>query len=158
MLVGYARVSTQDQNHALQLDALRQVGGEKVFTETASGARRGRPQLQAALDYLREGDALVVWKLDRLARSMKQLLETVEDIGKRGIGFRFLTEQFDTTTPGGKLTFHIFGALAKFERSLIRSRVCAGLDAARARGKVGGRPRSLDESVPYSSAYLAGRK
>jgi DNA invertase Pin-like site-specific DNA recombinase len=143
MLVGYARVSTQDQNPALQLDALKAAGCEKVFVEKASGAQRDRPELLAALDYLRAGDSLVVWKLDRLARSLKQLIETVELLESRSIGLRSLTEAIDTTTAGGKLVFHVFGALAEFERSIIRERTKAGLDAARARGKKGGRPPAL---------------
>jgi DNA invertase Pin-like site-specific DNA recombinase len=143
MLVGYARVSTQDQDPALQLDALHAAGCEKVFTEKASGAQRERPQLQAALDYMREGDTLVIWKLDRLARSLKQLIETVEAMAARGIGLRSITEAMDTTTSGGKLIFHIFGALAEFERGVIRERTRAGLDAARARGRTGGRPPAL---------------
>lgn len=143
MLVGYARVSTQDQDPALQLDALKAAGCEKVFTEKASGAQRERPQLQAALDYMREGDTLVIWKLDRLARSLKQLIETVEALAARGIGLRSLTEAIDTTTSGGKLIFHIFGALAEFERGVIRERTRAGLEAARARGRTGGRPPAL---------------
>jgi DNA invertase Pin-like site-specific DNA recombinase len=116
MLVGYARVSTQEQDLALQLDALETAGCKKVFEEKASGAQRERAALRAALDYMRAGDTLVVWKLDRLARSLKQLIETVEDLGSRGIGFRSLTEAIDTTTSGGKLIFHIFAALAEFER------------------------------------------
>jgi DNA invertase Pin-like site-specific DNA recombinase len=122
MLVGYARVSTQDQNPALQLDALQAAGCEKVFVEKASGAQRDRPELSAAPDYLRAGDSLVVWKLDRLARSLKQLIETVELLESREIGLRSLTEAIDTTTAGGKLIFHVFGALAEFERSIIRER------------------------------------
>lgn len=145
MLVGYARVSTQDQKQALQLDALKGAGCERIFEEKASGAQRDRPQLKAALDYMRAGDTLVVWKLDRLARSMKQLIETVEGLEGQGIGFRSLTEAIDTTTPGGRLVFHIFGALAEFERSIIRERTRAGLDAARARGRRGGRPPKLRE-------------
>jgi DNA invertase Pin-like site-specific DNA recombinase len=143
MHLGYARVSTQDQKPELQLDALKQAGCERLFTEKASGAQRERPQFQAALDYIRQGDTLVVWKLDRLARSLKQLIETVEELEQRGIGFRSLTESIDTTTSGGRLVFHIFAALAEFERSIIRDRTRAGLDAARARGRVGGRPQAL---------------
>jgi DNA invertase Pin-like site-specific DNA recombinase len=143
MLIGYARVSTQDQNPALQLDALKAAGCEKLFVEKASGAQRDRPELLAALDYLRAGDSLVVWKLDRLARSLKQLIETVELLETRSIGLRSLTEAIDTTTAGGKLVFHVFGALAEFERSIIRERTKAGLEAARARGKKGGRPPAL---------------
>ncbi len=145
MLVGYARVSTQDQTPALQLDALKAAGCERVFQEKASGAQRDRPELAAALDYMRGGDTLVVWKLDRLARSMKQLIETVEKMEARQIGFRSLTEAIDTTTAGGRLVFHVFAALAEFERSVIRERTTAGLAAARARGRKGGRPRSLTE-------------
>ena len=145
MLIGYARVSTQDQKPGLQLDALKVAGCDRVFEEKASGAQRDRPQLKAALEYMRAGDTLIVWKLDRLARSMKQLIETVEKLEGQGIGFRSLTEAIDTTTPGGKLVFHIFGALAEFERSMIRERTRAGLDAARARGRRGGRPPKLRE-------------
>lgn len=158
MLIGYARVSTRDQTPALQLDALRKAGCERVFEETASGAQRERPQLTAALTYMRSGDTLVVWKLDRLARSMKQLIETVDQLEDRQIGFRSLTEQIDTTTPGGRLIFHVFGALAEFERSIIRERSRAGLEAARARGRVGGRPRAMGPSdLVAAKALLADR-
>jgi DNA invertase Pin-like site-specific DNA recombinase len=143
MLVGYARVSTQEQDLALQLDALRTAGCEKIYEEKSSGAQRERPALQAALTYMRQGDTLVVWKLDRLARSLKQLIETVEDFGVRGLGLRSLTEAIDTTTPGGKPVFHLFAALAEFERGVIRERTLAGLQAARARGRTGGRPPAL---------------
>ncbi len=146
MLVGYARVSTQDQDVSLQLDALHGAGCEKVFTEKASGAQRDRPRLREAVAYMREGDTLVVWKLDRLARSLKQLIETVEELGGRGIGLKSLTESIDTTTSGGKLIFHIFAALAEFERGVIRERTKAGLEAARARGRTGGRPPALSEA------------
>ena len=155
MLVGYARVSTQEQDLTLQLDALRSAGCEKVFEEKASGAQRERPALQTALEYMRRGDTLVVWKLDRLARSLKQLIETVEDLGSRGIGFRSLTEAIDTTTSGGKLVFHIFAALAEFERGVIRERTLAGLQAARARGRLGGRPPALSpKDVAAAKALL----
>ena len=155
MLVGYARVSTQDQKPELQLDALKLAGCEKVFQEKASGAQRDRPELKAALDYIRQGDTIVVWKLDRLARSLKQLLETVEDLEGRGIGLKSLTENIDTGTSGGRLVFHIFGALAEFERSIIRERTIAGLAAARSRGRVGGRPKSLtDDDVAAARAML----
>lgn len=143
MLVGYARVSTQDQDLALQREALTTAGCEKLFTEKASGAQRDRPALQAALHYTRSGDTLVVWKLDRLARSLKQLIETVEELEERKIGLRSLTEAIDTTTSGGKLVFHVFAALAEFERGLIRERTRAGLDAARAQGRTGGRPPAM---------------
>jgi DNA invertase Pin-like site-specific DNA recombinase len=143
MLVGYARVSTQDQDLSLQLDALHAAGCDKVYTEKASGAQRDRAQLQAALEYMRGKDTLVIWKLDRLARSLKQLIETVEDLGARDIGLRSLTESLDTTTSGGTLVFHLFAALAEFERSMIRERTRAGLQAARRRGRLGGRPPAL---------------
>ncbi|MCT4654295.1 MAG: recombinase family protein [Cohaesibacter sp.] len=156
MLVGYARVSTQDQNPEMQIDALKEVGCEKIFLEKASGAQRDRPALLQAISYLREGDALVVWKMDRLARSLKQLIETIEELDKNSIGFRSLTEAIDTTTPGGKLIFHIFGALAEFERSIIRERTKAGLVAARARGKIGGRPPAMkDNDIIAAKALLA---
>ena len=155
MLVGYARVSTAHQDEALQMDALNRAGCEKIFTERMSGAKRDRPQLNAALDYMRDGDTLVVWKLDRLARSMRQLIETIEMLAVRGIGFRSLTEEMDTTTSGGKLVFHIFGALAEFERDLIRERTKAGLEAARARGRVGGRTPALSkEDLQIAKALL----
>ncbi|OYR12537.1 recombinase family protein [Brucella grignonensis] len=154
----YARVSTRDQTHALQLDALRKAECERIFEETASGAQRARPQLAAALDYVRKGDTIVVWKLDRLARSIKQLIETVEHLERREIGFRSLTEQIDTTTAGGRLIFHIFGALAEFERSIIRERSRAGLEAARARGRIGGRPRALSPTdLIAAKAMLTNR-
>ena len=140
MLIGYARVSTVDQDMTLQRDALKREGCERIFEETASGGKADRPELQRALDHMRKGDTLVVWKLDRLARSMKQLIETVTLLEAAGVQFRSVTEKIDTTTPGGKLTFHIFGAMAEFERSLIRERTMAGLKAARARGRKGGRP------------------
>jgi DNA invertase Pin-like site-specific DNA recombinase len=145
MLVGYARISSTDQKFELQNDALKAAGCARIFHDTASGALRDRPMLTAALDFMREGDTLVVWKLDRLARSVKQLIETIEDLHKKGVGFRSLTESIDTTTPGGRLIFHVFGALAEFERGIIRERTLAGLESARARGRTGGRPRSLNE-------------
>ena len=153
--VGYARVSTHDQSPDLQLDALKAAGCGRIFQETASGAQRNRPQLVAALDYVRVGDTLVVWRLDRLARSMRQLIETIEDLDARGVGFRSLTEAIDTTSPGGRLVFHLFGALAEFERGLIRERTSAGLEAARARGRVLGRPPALtDDDLIAAKAML----
>ncbi len=143
MDVGYARVSTGEQTLDLQLDALTKAGCGKVFTETASGAKADRPVLEEVLAYARAGDTLVVWRLDRLGRSLPHLIETVASLQDCGIGFRSLTEQIDTTTPGGKLIFHVFGALAEFERDLIRERTHAGLAAARARGRTGGRPKKL---------------
>src|SRR4051794_36386709 len=129
MLIGYARVSTQDQTLALQQDALKQVGCEKILTDTASGAKADRPGLEEALEYVRPGDTLVVWKLDRLGRSLPHLIETIRQLEARGIGFKSLTEQIDTTTSGGKLIFHVFAALAEFERDVIRERTNAGLAA-----------------------------
>ena len=143
MDVGYARVSTGEQTLDLQLDALTKAGCGKVFTETASGAKADRPVLAEVLAYLRPGDTLVVWRLDRLGRSLKHLIETLTDLAGRSVGFKSLAEQIDTTTPGGKLVFHVLGALAEFERDLIRERTNAGLAAARARGRTGGRPKKL---------------
>ena len=159
MIIGYARVSTQDQNPQLQLDALAGAGSEQVFHETAAGTFRDRPELSACLRTLRKGDALVVWKLDRLARSLKDLVEVIHDLNRRGVGFRSLTESIDTTTPGGRLVFHIFGALAEFEHSLIRERTIAGLNAARARGRKGGRKHALsDQDVRKAAAMLSDPK
>ena len=138
-LVGYARVSTSGQDIALQSDALEAAGCDQVFSDTASGAKSARPGLAAALVWMREGDVLAVWKLDRLGRSLPHLIETVTALEERGIGFRSLTEAIDTTTPGGKLIFHVFGALGQFERDLIRERTRAGLLAAATRGRKGGR-------------------
>ncbi len=143
MIIGYARVSTQDQTLALQQDALQKAGCTKIFTDTASGAKTERTGLTEALAYVREGDTIVVWRLDRLGRSLKHLIETITILNNRKIGFKSLTENIDTTTSGGKLIFHIFWALAEFERDIIRERTQAGLAAARARGRKGGRPKSL---------------
>jgi DNA invertase Pin-like site-specific DNA recombinase len=139
-LLGYARVSTTEQDASLQLDALRAAGCLKVFTDKASGSLDRRPQLDRLLDQLRPGDTIVVWRLDRLGRSLKHLIQLIEDLAEKEVGFRSLTEGMDTTTSGGKLVFSIFGALAEFERSLIRERTMAGLASARSRGRVGGRP------------------
>jgi DNA invertase Pin-like site-specific DNA recombinase len=155
MLVGLARVSTRDQSLTLQTDALERAGCQRVFVEEVSGVAVDRPQRQEALKFIRAGDALVVWRLDRLARSMKQLLLTVEQLHEAGVGFRSLTESIDTTTPGGMLVFHIFGAVAEFERNLIRDRSLAGLEAAKARGRVGGRPKKMTvEDVRLAKAML----
>lgn len=145
-LVGYARISTTEQTTDLQRDALERCGCTRVFTDQASGAATSRPQLDACLDYLRPGDTLVVWRLDRLGRSLRHLIETVKQLEADGIGFRSLRESIDTTTPGGRLVFHIFGALAEFERDLIRERTQAGLAAARARGRTGGRKPVLTKA------------
>lgn len=144
MLIGYARVSTQDQNLELQLDALKVAGCAKVYQDKASGAKTDRPGLDEAFSHLRAGDTLVVWRLDRLGRTLRHLIETVAALEENGIGFRSLQESIDTTTSSGKLIFHVFSALAEFERNLTRERTQAGLVAARARGRKGGRPRKLD--------------
>src|SRR5260370_5970314 len=154
MLIGYARVSTQDQTLNLQKDALEKLGCSKIFTDIINGATTERQGLDAALSYVREGDTLVVWRLDRLGRSLKHLIETITALNNRKIGFKSITENIDTTTSGGKLVFHIFGALAEFERDIIRKRTRAGVQAARARGRTGGRPkaRSLNTSKKISMA------
>jgi len=144
MLIGYARVSTHEQNLDLQMDALRSAGCEKIFSDTLSSSKAEREGLQKAINYLRQGDTLVVWRLDRLGRSLKQLIEIVSTFEGKGIGFRSLQENIDTTSSGGKLIFHIFCSLAEFERDVIRERTQAGLKAARARGRQGGRPPILD--------------
>ena len=143
MLIGYARVSTDDQNLALQRDALAAAGCEKVYEDRISGAKAERPGLALALEVARAGDTLVVWRLDRLGRSLKDLIALAEGLDKRGVGLKSLKEALDTTSSGGRLVFHMFGALAEFERDLIRERTRAGLTAARARGRLGGRPKRL---------------
>jgi DNA invertase Pin-like site-specific DNA recombinase len=148
MLVGYARVSTDDQTLALQLDALKAASCEKIFTDTMSGAKAERPGLSEALEFCRPGDVLAVWRLDRLGRSLTQLIALMTTLDEKGVGFKSLTEQIDTTTSGGKLIFHIFGALAEFERNLIRERTRAGLAATRARGRQGGRPKTTALDTP----------
>ncbi len=157
-LIGYARVSTSDQDVALQLDALAVAGVDRVFEDRGvSGAKVERPGLSDALAFLRDGDTLIVWKLDRLGRSMTHLLQTVAELEGRGVGFRSLTEAIDTTTPSGKLIFHIFGALGQFERDLIRERTGAGLRAAAARGRKGGRPVSATpEKVARARVLIEG--
>lgn len=160
MNIGYARVSTGDQTLNLQLDALKTAGCERIFEETASGAKTDRLLLKEATAYARPGDVLVVWRLDRLGRSLQHLLTTIAEVAERGIGFKSLTEQIDTTTPGGKLVFHLFGSLAEFERDLIRERTNAGLAAARARGRLGGRPKKLADPKKLALAqqlYAAGQ-
>jgi DNA invertase Pin-like site-specific DNA recombinase len=143
MLIGYARISTLDQTLDLQIDALKKAGCEQIFTDRVSGSKAERKGLTEALSHLREGDTLVVWRLDRLGRSLRHLIDTVTEINARGVGFKSLQENIDTTTSGGKLVFHIFGALAEFEREIIRERTQAGLTSARSRGKAGGRPKAL---------------
>jgi DNA invertase Pin-like site-specific DNA recombinase len=143
MLIGYARVSTNEQNLDLQRDALHKAGCEQIYTDAVSGTKARRPGLEEALSHLRSGDTLVVWRLDRLGRSLRHLIDTVTDLQEEGIDFKSITESIDTTTSGGKLVFHIFGALAEFEREIIRERTKAGLTAARARGRKGGRRTAL---------------
>jgi DNA invertase Pin-like site-specific DNA recombinase len=158
MLIGYARVSTADQTLALQRDALTTAGCERLFTDTASGAKAERVGLAEAIGYAREGDVLVVWRLDRLGRSLKHLIETITALAERKVGFKSITENIDTTTSGGKLIFHIFGALAEFERDIIRERTQAGLSAARARGRKGGRPKALTPKKAQMAVSLYNDK
>lgn len=143
MLIGYARVSTLDQNPALQEDALQAAGCERIFLDRISGAQANRPALQESLSFARSGDTIVVWRLDRLARSVTDLIQITQSLNEAGIGFKSLTETIDTTTTGGRLVFTVFAAIAQFERDLIRERTMAGLAAARSRGKIGGRPRVM---------------
>ena len=155
MHVGYARVSTEDQKLEIQLQKLKQAGCKKVFQEKVSGVHRQRPELAKMLEHVREGDTVIVWKLDRLARSTRQLLETVEMFERRKIGLKTITQNIDTTNAGGRLIFTVFGAIAEFEREIIRERTRAGLDAARSRGRKGGRPRSLtDKDLKQARALL----
>lgn len=162
-LIGYARVSTADQNPALQLDALTAAGCERLFEDRVSGTTTERPSLTEAVSYARKGDVLVVWKLDRLGRSLAHLIETVRLLDGKSVGFRSLTEGMDTTTPGGTLLFHMFGALAQFERDLISERTRAGLRAAEARGRQGGRraivtPDRLERARAHMEAGLTVRE
>lgn len=159
MLIGYARVSTEDQSLALQRDALRGAGCEEIFEDRASGAKADRPGLSRALERLRAGDTLIVWRLDRLGRSLKDLIVRAEELRERGVGLRSLQESIDTSSSGGELIFHMFGALAQFERALIRERTQAGLQAARARGRKGGRRKALDvkQRVHAVELYRARR-
>ncbi|HEY0778485.1 MAG TPA: recombinase family protein, partial [Gemmatirosa sp.] len=158
MLIGYARVSTAEQSLAPQQDALTAAGCGRTFSDVVSGAVEERAGLAAALDYVRPGDTLVVWRLDRLGRTLRHLIAQVNALDASGVGFRFLTEAIDTTTSGGKLVFHIVGALAEFERAVARDRTIAGLAAARARGRMGGRLRALTEAqVEMARSLLADR-
>ena len=153
-LIGYARVSTRDQHDALQQDALQQAGCVRIFTDVASGAHTERAALNEALEFLREGDTLVVWRLDRLGRSLRHLLELSEDLESRGIQLRSLTEHLDTSSPGGRLIFGLMSALAQFERDLIRERTHAGLQAARDRGRTGGRPSVMTPAKASAALRL----
>ena len=157
MLIGYARVSTGDQNLDLQTDDLTRAGCQKIVTDKLSGAKDDRPGLSQVLEQLCAGDTLIVWRLDRLGRSLSHLISVTTGLEDRGVGFKSLQEGVDTTTPGGKLVFHIFGALAEFERSLIRERTQAELKAARARGRNGGRPKALtNHQLQMAQRMLAG--
>lgn len=158
MKIGYARVSTKDQNLSLQKDALQKEGCERFFEEKASGAKSDRPELLRMIDQLRKDDIVIVWKLDRLGRSLRDLVNLVTEIQDKGAGLKSLNDSIDTTTPQGKLTFHLFAALAEFERDIIRERTKAGLEAARARGRKGGRPKGLskearDKAIIAKSLY-----
>lgn len=154
--IGYARVSTAEQEMALQLDALRAAGCDRIFEDRASGAKTDRPGLAQALAFVRDGDVLVTWKLDRLARSLTHLIETVNQLEERGAGLQSLTEAIDTTTQGGRLIFHVFGALAQFERDLIREHTRAGLVAAASRGRHGGRkPVVTADKLTRAKALIA---
>jgi DNA invertase Pin-like site-specific DNA recombinase len=155
MLIGYARVSTDDQNLDLQRDALKKAGCEEIYTDKVSGTKARRPGLEQALSHLRAGDTLVVWRLDRLGRSLRHLIDTITTLQERGIGFNSLTEAIDTTTSGGRLVFNIFASLAEFEREIIRERTNAGLQAARSRGKLGGRPKALSDKQVQMLRNLA---
>lgn len=156
MLIGYARVSTDQQDHALQLDALQQAGCERIFVETASGTRADRPELSKALETARSGDTLVIWRLDRLARSLRHLIDLSEGLSRRDIGLRSLTESIDTSSPSGRFLFHILASVGQMEVDLLRERTRAGLRAAAARGRRGGRPPALDDAkVRAARAMLA---
>ncbi len=157
--LGYARVSTLEQDEALQRDALTAVGCDRIFVDKASGRLEHRPALDTLLEQLRPGDSLVVWRLDRLGRSLRHLIDTVADLEGRQVGLQSLTEKIDTSTPGGRLIFHVFGALAEFERDLIRERTMAGLMAARARGRRGGRPSvwTPEKLAAATEMYEAGQ-
>jgi DNA invertase Pin-like site-specific DNA recombinase len=151
MNIGYARVITQDQDLSLQLDALDDAGCKKIYKEKITGSTKERPQLNQLLEQLREGDVVVIWKLDRLARSLKDLVSLVNEIQEKGGALHSLNDQIDTTTPHGKFTFHVFAALAEFERDLISERTKAGLAAARARGRQGGWPKGLSKKAQHTA-------
>jgi DNA invertase Pin-like site-specific DNA recombinase len=149
MKIGYARVSTNEQNLDLQIDALKAAGCDKLFTDKIGGSKANRPGLEELLTYARSGDEIVVWRLDRFGRSLRDLIDTINNLQDKGIEFQSLQEKIDTKTSSGKLIFHIFASLAEFERNIIRERTNAGLQAARARGKMGGRPKGIpDQRMP----------
>ncbi len=157
-LLGYARVSTNDQDAALQTRALSEAGCFRIFTDVMSGAAEHRPELDKLKDQLRPGDTLVVWRLDRLGRSLRHLIDSMNELEKQEVGFRSLTESIDTTSAGGRLIFHVFGALAEFERELIQERTQAGLAAARARGRHGGRPPLLTDDQLKTAKQMYERQ
>ncbi|SFL27154.1 Site-specific DNA recombinase [Nitrosomonas aestuarii] len=155
MLIGYARVSTLDQNPELQIDALNEAGCKKIFTEKVSGASKDRKQLQQALDFMRKGDTLVIWKLSRLARSLTQIINTVKNLEERQIGLKVLTQNIDTATPEGRLFFHMNAAFDQFQREIIVENTRAGLKSARKNGRIGGRPNLMtDEKIRTAQAML----
>jgi DNA invertase Pin-like site-specific DNA recombinase len=163
MKIGYARVSTKDQNISMQIDALEKEGCKMIFQEKVSGSKTDRPELRKIMEQLREDDIIVIWKLDRLGRSLIHLVKLVKEIMDKGAHLKSLNDSIDTSTPQGKLTFHIFAALAEFERDIIRERTIAGLEAARARGRVGGRKKGLSEeaekkAIMAETLYLKGEK
>ncbi|AUH70623.1 recombinase family protein [Legionella sainthelensi] len=158
MLIGYARVSTDDQNLNLQHDALKNAGCEKIFDDQITGGKIQRPGLNAILEFARAGDVIIVWRLDRLSRSLKDLIEMIALLDSKKIGLKSLNESIDTSSSSGKLIFHIFGALAEFERNLIRERTHAGLTAARARGRKGGRPKKLSNDKSKLAIQLYQEK
>ena len=158
MLIGYARVSTNDQNLDLQKDALEKAGCEQIYEDRVSGTKARRPGLEQAFSHLRSGDTFVVWRLDRLGRSLRHLIDTVTELQDKGIGFKSLTENIDTTTTGGRLIFNIFSSLAQFEAEIIRERTQAGLQSARARGRTGGRPKVLSDNQIRMLRQLAADK
>ena len=158
MFIGYARVSTLEQNLDLQTDSLKKFGCDKIFTDTVSGASADKPELAKAIEYMRAGDTLVVWRLDRLGRSLAKLIELMTDLQNRGFGFHSIQDAIDTTTPTGKFFFHITGAFAELERNLIRERTMAGLTAARARGRKGGRRKAIDDKTMSMALTLYNEK
>lgn len=162
MKIGYARVSTKEQNLSLQMDALKKEGCETIFQEKISGAKADRPELKKMIEQLRKGDVIITWKLDRLGRSLRDLVNLINEIQDKGAGLKSLNDHIDTTTPQGKLTFHLFASLAEFERDIIRERTKAGLEAARARGRKGGRPKGLsteaqNKAMVAETLYKQGR-
>jgi DNA invertase Pin-like site-specific DNA recombinase len=162
MKIGYARVSTKEQNLSMQIDALEKEGCKRIFQEKIGGAKADRPQLRKMIEQLREGDVIITWKLDRLGRSLRDLVNLINEIQDKGAGLKSLNDSIDTTTPQGKLTFHLFASLAEFERDIIRERTKAGLEAARARGRKGGRPKGLskeaqDKAIVAETLYKQGK-